>query len=66
MQEKFGAEFPKIGAPASRALDSIGISHMADLAKVTEQELLDLHGFGPKALELLRHKLREMGISFKK
>ena len=66
MNEKFGGEFPKIGAPASRALDSIGISRLQDLTKYSQEDLLQLHGFGPKALRLLHEALRERNLSFKK
>ncbi len=40
-------ELPKIGAPAVRALEGIGASNLSDVTKHTENELLDLHGFGP-------------------
>ncbi len=66
MKSKFGSEFPKISAPALRALDRIGVSRLSDLTNVTRKELLDLHGFGPQALEILEQKLSEMGLSFKK
>lgn len=66
MKEKYGREFPKIAAPALRALDSIGITELSQLTKHTEKELLSLHGFGPTALKLLRHALAEKGMSFAK
>ena len=61
MKNKFSEEFPYIGAPAFRALDNIGIEKLSDLTKYTKNELLALHGFGPKALRLL---LKEAGLSF--
>lgn len=66
MKEKYGGQFPKIGAPAFRALDSIGITELSQLSKYTEKELLSLHGFGPSALKLLRHALSKKGMSFTK
>ncbi len=57
--------FPKIGAPATRALESAGYSHLEQLTKVTEAELGQLHGMGPKALGILRETLKEKGLSFK-
>ena len=57
--------FPKIGAPATRALESAGYSHLEQLTKVTEAELSQLHGMGPKALGILRETLKEKGLSFK-
>ena len=44
-------ELPEIGAPALRALTNIGVIRLDQLTKYTAQELLLLHGFGPKALE---------------
>ena len=66
MKEKYGEEFPKIGAPAFRALENAGISKLSQLTKYSEEELLMFHGFGPKALSLLRKKLAENGKSFAK
>ncbi|MBB5180371.1 DNA-directed RNA polymerase alpha subunit [Planomicrobium koreense] len=59
-------DFPKsIGKPAQRALLAAGYQQLQDLATATEQELLDLHGFGPKALGILRQALAEQGLRFK-
>ncbi len=66
MTEQYGQEFPKIGNPALSALDHSGIHHFTDLTKYSEKELLALHGFGPKALGILRNSLSERGLSFKK
>lgn len=57
--------FPKIGAPATRALESAGYSRLEQLTKVTEAELSQLHGMGPKALGILHETLKEKGLSFK-
>jgi len=57
--------FPKgIGKPALRALATMGISHIDQLADFTEGQLLALHGMGPKAIELLREALMAGGKSF--
>lgn len=66
INEKYCNEFPKISAPAFRALDSIRIKYLSDLTEYSEKDLLALHGFGPKALKLLQQKLQEKGLSFKK
>lgn len=59
-------DFPKsIGKPAQRALLAAGYQRLQDLSSATEQELLDLHGFGPKALGILRQALAEQGMRFK-
>ena len=57
--------FPKIGAPATRALEAAGYTHLKQLTKVTEAELGQLHGMGPKALGILRETLKAQGLSFK-
>lgn len=56
--------FPKIGAPAMRALEAAGYSRLEQLTKVSEAELGQLHGMGPKALGILRETLKEKGLSF--
>lgn len=66
MKNTYGEEFPNIGAPAFRALNNAGIVTLADLTKYTEEELLALHGFGPKALILLKEALRVKKMSFRK
>ena len=58
-------DFPKIGAPATRALKTAGYSRLEQLTKVSEAELGQLHGMGPKALGILRETLKEKGLSFK-
>jgi DNA-directed RNA polymerase alpha subunit len=51
--------------PALRALTGIGIERVEQLAEKTEAELLELHGVGPQAIELLRKALAEQGLSYK-
>jgi DNA-directed RNA polymerase alpha subunit len=57
---------PKIGAPATRALASIGITTLEQLTDKSENELLQLHGFGPKALRILKEDMKKLGLTFKK
>ncbi len=64
MQQKTGG-FPKISAPATRALEAAGYTNLKQLTKVTEAELAQLHGMGPKALGILREALKAEGLSFK-
>jgi DNA-directed RNA polymerase alpha subunit len=66
MTAKYGTTFPKLGAPAFRALEREGITNLSQLTQYTEEELLSLHGMGPKALGLLRTSLHEQGKSFRK
>ena len=56
----------KISQPAHRALQGEGIETLEQLTQYKEGELLALHGFGPKALGILRNILEEYGLSFKK
>lgn len=58
-------DLPKIGAPATRALASIGVTRLDQLAGRSETELLDLHGFGPRALDILRDALEAHGLSLR-
>lgn len=59
------SDFPKIGSPATRALEAAGYTQLKQLTKVTESELAQLHGMGPKALSILRETLKAQGLSFK-
>ena len=58
------SNLPKIGAPAQRALQSVGITKLEQLTKVSEAEILKLHGMGPNALNKLRQALAAKGLSF--
>lgn len=66
MSEIYGDDFPNIGAPAFRALAGIGIKKIFQLVSYTEQELLNLHGFGPRALGRLKEALHQKGLHFAK
>jgi uncharacterized protein YdhG (YjbR/CyaY superfamily) len=61
------SNFPReIGRPATGALEHAGYTSLKQLTKVTEKELAQLHGMGPKALGILRQTLKAKGISFAK
>lgn len=55
-----------IGAPARRALTAAGYTQLAQLTTVSEAELLQLHGVGPKAIRLLREALAAQSLAFAK
>ena len=55
---------PQIGAPATRALAAQGITRLADLPHHRSEDLLALHGVGPRAIRLLRAALAEQGMAF--
>lgn len=53
-----------LSAPAQRALAGAGIHRLDQLARISEAELKNLHGIGPKALGQLRQALTGQGLSF--
>ena len=55
-------ELPKIGAPATRALQNAGYNALRDLSNLPRQELAALHGMGPKALAIIEQALAEHGL----
>lgn len=64
--EQLDSDLPaSIGAPARRALISVGVWRLDQLTALTEAELLKLHGFGPKALRILKEELGTKGLSFR-
>ncbi|KOX08424.1 helix-hairpin-helix domain-containing protein [Micromonospora profundi] len=54
---------PKIGAPATRALNNAGYSTLRDLAGAPRAELAKLHGMGPKALGIIQSALEQHNLS---
>lgn len=58
-------DLPNIGRPARSALAAIDVHDLAGVARHTRQELLALHGFGPKAIRLLEPALAEKGLRFR-
>lgn len=58
-------DFPRgIGSPATSALLFAGYTRLEQLTTRTEQEILALHGVGPKAIAVLRGALAEHGWTF--
>jgi hypothetical protein len=54
--------FPKLSAPARRALSAAGYARLDQLAQASESDLKKLHGMGPTAIDALRAALRERGL----
>lgn len=48
---------PSIGRVALRELAVAGYTRLEQIARVTDRELLRLHGVGPKAVRILREEL---------
>ena len=57
---------PGVAKPAQRALASIGVTRLSDLTRYRRDELLGLHGFGPRALDAVDRALASRGLEFKK
>lgn len=55
-----------IGRPATRALTGAGITNLADVTARTRDEIGDLHGVGPKAIQILEQHLAESGHTWAK
>jgi len=61
---KVESAFPKgVGNPALRALASVGVRRLDQIARFSEAELLALHGMGPKAVGIIKAALRAQGKS---
>jgi hypothetical protein len=56
-------ELPSISAPAVRALGGAGFTSLRQLAGIPRQDLAQLHGMGPKALDIIDAALGEYGLS---
>lgn len=54
----------RMGEPARRALRNAGYTRFEALAGVTQADIADLHGMGPKTLELLTGELAARGLHF--
>ena len=58
------SDLPKLAKPAQRALAAVGIQRLDQLIKFSEDEIKQLHGIGPNALNQLRRALRARSLSF--
>ena len=53
-----------IGRPATSALTYANIFYLEQITKISAEELLKLHGVGPKAIRLLKEALELKGLAF--
>ncbi|HBS44599.1 MAG TPA: DNA-binding protein [Paenibacillus sp.] len=53
-----------LSKPALRALHGAGYTQLHQISKLTESELLQFHGMGPKGIDEIRRALIEKGLSF--
>lgn len=56
-REDIMTELPMVGAPATRALTAAGHRSLESLAGADQDELLALHGFGPRAVRIIQEAL---------
>ncbi|MFD6208933.1 DNA-binding protein [Peribacillus sp. NPDC060253] len=54
----------ELAKPARRALVGEGYVHLDQFTQLSEAEILQLHGMGPKAMEQLRRALAAKGLTF--
>jgi predicted flap endonuclease-1-like 5' DNA nuclease len=57
-------DLPNIGNVARRELANAGYTRLEQFTKVSEKELLKIHGVGPKAIRILREVMELRGLSF--
>jgi predicted flap endonuclease-1-like 5' DNA nuclease len=64
-QQKLDNNFPAgLSQPALRALANVGITRLEEISKLSESELKQLHGIGPKAVKQLREAMEAKGLTF--
>lgn len=56
---------PKLGKPADRALAALGVTTLEQLATYSPEQLLAIHGIGPKAITILEPLLARQGLRFR-
>lgn len=56
---------PRIGLPATRALEQAGIMTLEQVAEHSAAELLALHGVGAKAVQILAAELNARGLKLR-
>ncbi len=60
------SDLPKLAAPAQRALAGAGVRDLSDLKRMTEADVMALHGMGPNAMASLRTAMKAKRLSFAK
>lgn len=53
-----------LARPAQRALANSGLTSLEQISRLSEAEVGQLHGMGPKALGQIRAALESRGLSF--
>ena len=66
MPDQQRTPLPRTSQPAAQALAAIEVEFLEDLTKLSEKEIADLHGMGPKALGILKEAMKERELRFAK
>lgn len=64
-EKKEDYPFSKLAKPAQRALVNAGITNLKQLSNLKETELMQLHGIGKNALQMLKLAMVDQNITFK-
>ena len=54
----------ELSNPARRALVGAGYVRLEQFTRLSEAEVLQLHGMGPKGVDAIRRALEALGLSF--
>jgi DNA-directed RNA polymerase alpha subunit len=54
----------ELASPARRALVGAGYVRLEQFTRLSEADVLQLHGMGPKAMDQIRRALAARGLSF--
>ncbi len=67
LYDKLDGEWKRIGlaAPARRALINAKLIKITDLKKISEKNLMTLHGMGPSSLPIIKREMKKFKIKFK-
>lgn len=67
LYDKLDGEWKRIGlaAPARRALINAKLIKITDLKKISEKNLMALHGMGPSSLPIIKREMKKYKIKFK-
>jgi hypothetical protein len=63
-ENSHAGNFPKLSAPALRALHGAGYTRLEQLTGATEAEISKLHGMGPNGIKQLKQALDAAGLAF--
>ena len=60
------SDLPKLAAPAQRALAGAGVANLSKLSRMTEADVMALHGMGPNAMTSLKTAMKASKLGFAK